>query len=319
MPEGDTVLRTARRMDQALSGRELLRTDLRWPSLGGVDLAGRPVLETVSYGKHILTRLGAAPRGAARVPTAPDGPLTLRSHLRMDGRWQIVDRGFWPRGGGARVRAVLAGPDWTAVGYWLGLLDLVPTADEPLLIGHLGPDIMADAWQSGDPGDPGDPLPGSAAEGVRRVRQWPDRTIGAALLDQTGVAGIGTMYMAETLFLERISPWTPVREVDVPAVLQRARTLLLHGARSAIPTTTGSTVKGREVWVHARSGKPCHRCGTTVRVAMVGQPPKERTAFFCPVCQPGPAPAGAERVPAPLGSNPAFGNNRNPAGYRPRR
>ena len=43
MPEGDTVLRTARRLDAALAGRALVRAELRWPDLGGVDLAGRRV------------------------------------------------------------------------------------------------------------------------------------------------------------------------------------------------------------------------------------------------------------------------------------
>ena len=54
MPEGDTVLRTARRLDAALSGRILVRAELRWPDLGDVDLAGRTVSEVRAYGKQIL-------------------------------------------------------------------------------------------------------------------------------------------------------------------------------------------------------------------------------------------------------------------------
>ena len=60
MPEGDTVLRTARRLHLALAGRPLIRTELRWPTLGHADLAGRTVTEVVSYGKQILTRIAAA-------------------------------------------------------------------------------------------------------------------------------------------------------------------------------------------------------------------------------------------------------------------
>ena len=44
------------------------------------------------------------------------------------------------------MRAVLGGTEWTAVGNWLGLLDLIPTTAEDDLIGHLGPDIMADGF-----------------------------------------------------------------------------------------------------------------------------------------------------------------------------
>ncbi len=148
MPEGDTVLRTARRLDQALAGRPLVRSELRWPTLGEADLAGRTVTEVVAYGKQILTRLAAADPDAPgpRFPTVPDVPLTLRSHLRMEGRWYVHARDAepWPPRTRGSVRAVLGGTEWTAVGTWLGLLDLLPTADEGTLIGHLGPDIMAD-------------------------------------------------------------------------------------------------------------------------------------------------------------------------------
>ena len=295
MPEGDTVLRTARRLHQALAGRPLNRTELRWPTLGGADLAGRTVIEVTAHGKHILTRIAAGDDESRRVATVPAGPLTLHSHLRMDGSWTLHATGTrpWPGAGNAAVRAVLAGQDWTAVGVKLGMLDLVATADEPTLIGHLGPDIMTDRF-------PVDGLP----ESLRRIGLAPERTIGAALLDQTNVAGIGTFYMAEALFVQRLSPWTPVAEVDLGAVLATARRQLINGASAAIPSTTGETAKGRTSFVHARSGRPCRRCGGTVRVAPVGEPPLERTAFYCAVCQPGPTPTDPGRLMRPLGSSP---------------
>src|SRR5664279_3851953 len=213
MPEGDTVLRTARRLHLALTGRSLVRGELRWPGLGEADLAGRQVLEVVAYGKHILTRIGAADPALTvpRIPTVLPEPLTLRSHLRMEGSWYLHARDAepWPARNRVSVRAVLGGAEWTAIGNWLGLLDLVPTTAEGTLIGHLGPDIMADDFE-------------------------PARQVGAALLDQTSVAGIGTMYMAEALFVQRISPWTPIGEVDVPALVGTARRLLLRGATQAV-------------------------------------------------------------------------------------
>lgn len=284
MPEGDTVLRTARRLNTALAGGTLLRTELRWPDLGAVDLAGRRVVEVAAYGKHILTRLA----GNARTE-----PLTLRSHLRMEGQWLIAPPGddHWPKAIGVSVRAVLATADWTAIGRWLGLLDLIPTAAEGTLIGHLGPDIMTDEF------------PGvGRAESIARIAAAPSRHVGAALLDQTTVAGIGTMYMAETLFVQRISPWTPVAEVDLGAVLDTARRLLLRGATSALPSTNGNPRPGSNTYVHARSGRPCLRCGTTVRVAPIGPALKERTAFYCAVCQPGPTPTDDGRIRRPLGA-----------------
>ena len=298
MPEGDTVLRTAHRLHSALAGRSLTRTEFRWPTLGDVDLSGRTVREVTAYGKHILIRIHGEGRWE---------PLTLRSHLRMEGRWSIAPPGdrHWPRAIGVSVRAVLANVEWTAIGTWLGLLDLIPTSTENTLIGHLGPDIMSDSF-------PADGL----TESIRRLETAPGRQIGAALLDQTAVAGIGTMYMAETLFLQRISPWTPSQEVELPALLNAARRLLLRGATGAVPTTTGNPRSGYNTYVHGRSGKPCQRCGAVIRVAPIGAAPKERPAFYCPGCQAGPTPTDDGRARLPLGANPAYRENRRPVGYR---
>ena len=303
------MLRTARRLHLALAGRPLVRAELRWPTLGEADLAGRTVAEVVSYGKQILTRIAAVDPAAPqpRIPTVPDDPLTLRSHLRMEGRWYVHARDAepWPPRNRTSVRAVLGGTEWTAVGSWLGLLDLIPMAAEPTLIGHLGPDIMADSFD-----------PDGAQEATRRLTVDPERQVGAALLDQTTVAGIGTMYMAEALFVQKISPWTPVGEVDVPALLATARRQLLRGATQATPNTSGNPRRGLDTWVHGRSGKPCQRCGGTVRVASIGPTLKERTAFYCPACQPGPTPTDDGKPQRPLGSNPKVQADRRPNGYR---
>ncbi|MET3806235.1 endonuclease-8 [Nakamurella sp. UYEF19] len=300
MPEGDTVLRTARRMDAALAGRPLVRAELRWPDLGDVDLVGLTVHEVTAHGKHLLVRFE---EGAGSVP------LTLHSHFKMEGKWTIAPPGpaHWPRATGVAVRAVLANQDWTAIGTWLGQLDLVPTAAEEQLIGHLGPDVMSDSFP--EVGRP---------ESIARLLKAPARAIGAGLLDQTAVAGIGTMYMAETLFVSRLSPWMPTSEVDVGTVLDTARRLMLRGVTSAVQSTTGNTRQGMTNYVHARSGKSCTRCGATVRVAMIGPADKERTAFYCPVCQPGPTPTDDGRRQSPLGSTAGTSKNRRPAGYRRR-
>jgi endonuclease-8 len=306
VPEGDTVLRTARRLHAALAGRRLTRTELRWPDLGHVDLSGRMVNEVTAYGKHILMRL----EGLAPVGSGVAEPITLRSHLRMEGRWSVSPAGdkYWPPATGISVRAVLQNAEWTAIGTWLGLLDLVPTASEHTLLGHLGPDIMADSF-------PADGL----AESVKKLLSEPARPIGAALLDQTVVAGIGTMYMAEALFLQHVSPWTRTDEADGVAVLTTARRLLLRGAGMAIPTTTGNPRSGSNTFVHGRSGKPCSRCGAVIRVAPIGDVLKERPAFYCPSCQKGPTPTDNDRPTSPLGANPSYRENRRPAGYRPSR
>lgn len=274
------VLRTAQRLDQALAGRVLTRCDLRWPSLATVDLSGREVLEVRSRGKHLLLRTGP-----------DDDRLTLHSHLRMEGSWhlQTADRAVPGGSRGEQLRAVLGNQRWTALGFRLGMLDLVPTAAEDGLVGHLGPDLLGPDWDRD--------------RALANLATDPGRPLGEALLDQRVLAGIGTFYLAETCFLRGLSPWTPVGEVpDLGAVVDLAHRLIHANVGRGLQSTTGDLRDGNRQYVHARSGRPCRRCGGTVRVAPIGPAPQDRTAFWCPTCQPGPAPTDDGRPQAPLGA-----------------
>ena len=127
MPEGDTVWRTATRLNEALAGREIVESDLRWPDIATVDLTGRATLEVVSRGKHVLHRV--------------EGGLTLHSHLRMEGQWRVeATEGLAPRWRrNPQLRALVGAADWTALGLRLGMLEVLPTAREGEVVGHLGP------------------------------------------------------------------------------------------------------------------------------------------------------------------------------------
>jgi endonuclease-8 len=70
----------------------------------------------------------------------------------------------------------------------------------------------------------------------------------------------------------------------------------------AVQTSTGIRRDGENAYVHARSGRPCRRCGTTIRVAPIGPPTRERAMFYCPSCQGGLAPGDSGRPIAPLGA-----------------
>lgn len=282
MPEGDVVLRTARRLHAALAGRALVHSELRWPSLATVDLTGRSVTEVVSVGKHLLTRMTGS---------AGSEPLTLHSHLRMDGSWHIHRTGEpWQPGPHRRrdgVRAVLANNEWTAVGHLLGELDLVPTSQESRLVGHLGPDVLAASWDTE-----------GRDQATANLLADPARPVGEALLDQRVLAGVGTYYLAESLFVRGVTPWTPVADVgDVDALLDVLRRMLWVNANRTVQSTTGDLTAGRAQWVHGRAGRPCRRCGTPVSVAPIGQAPADRVAFYCSRCQEGPRPAaGGQRL-----------------------
>ncbi len=271
MPEGDVVWRVARQLHAALSGRVLTCSDFRVPRFATADLTGREVREAASRGKHLLIRV--------------DGNVTIHTHLRMDGSWRIGQAATTP---GApprypprdhRVRLVLANQQWQAVGYQLGIVELLPSSREHQAVGHLGPDLLAEDWGEA-----------SRAEAVRRLSAQPARPVGEALLDQSNLAGIGNLYKAEALFLTGVSPWRTVGEVrDLAALVDLARRLLDANKERIGQITTGNPGRGQETWVYRRQGRPCRRCGTPIKAdgyAGQGTATLERITFWCPACQP---------------------------------
>jgi endonuclease-8 len=260
VPEGDTVYRAARKLDRALSGQVLLGTDFRVPQHATADLSGGTVIETVSRGKHLLTRIAL-----------DDERWTLHTHLKMEGSWRVHRPGQrWSRPA-HQARVVLETATTTAVGFSLGIVELLPTADEESVVGHLGPDLLGPDWDE--------------EEALRRLREDPDRPIGEALLDQTRLAGVGNMYMAELCFVSGLHPRTPVGQVPaLPRLVRRARQMLDLNKERALQATTGDL--RNPLWVYRRDQASCRRCGSPIRVDMVGPAGRERASYWCPVCQP---------------------------------
>ena len=254
------VWQTARRLHEALAGRTLTRSDFRVPRLATASLAGDVVTETASRGKHLLTRTRNG--------------LTVHTHLRMDGNWRVRPAAERVRDS-HQIRLLLANEEWQAVGYQLGVVELIRTSEEDRVTGHLGPDLLGPDW------DP--------AEAVRRLRAAPDRPIGEALLDQANLAGIGNLYKAEVLFLRCLDPWRPVGAAgDLGPVVELARQLLEANKERFSQVTTGNPARGQETWVYGRSGRPCRRCHTPIKSEGYenrGTITKERITFWCPNCQ----------------------------------
>jgi endonuclease-8 len=259
VPEGDTVWRTARSLDRALAGQVLTRTDFRVPQLATADLGGATVLQTVSRGKHLLTRIDA------------DQPWTLHTHLKMEGSWQVYEPSQRWRRPAHEARVVLTSASRTAVGFSLGIVELLPRHLERDAVSHLGPDLLGPDWDD--------------EEAVRRLLTHPDRGTHESLLDQTCLAGIGNMYAAELCFTSGVHPLTPIGDVaDLPRMVRRARQMLVQNKDRGVQTTTGSLRD--PFWVYRRDRDGCRRCGTPVEVAMVGPDGRDRAAYWCPACQP---------------------------------
>lgn len=251
MPEGDTLHRAARRL-QALVGQ---RISAESPNPRGratrvaETLDGRTLESVEAIGKNLRFRFS--------------GGVVLRSHLRMTGRWSVRPVGGrrvgrpWLVLRGDRVEGVL----------WNGpILELHDRA-----LRRLGPDILA--------------RPPRFDEMLQRLRVADGtRTLGESLLDQSLVAGIGNMWLAESLWDARLSPWLELR--DVP-VADRRRAL-----ESAAALMRASLDTGRETRrVYRRTGQPCPRCSSSI--ASWGLGDDNRTAYWCPHCQAGMDPRGA--------------------------
>jgi endonuclease VIII len=189
-----------------------------------------------------------------------EGGLVLRSHLRMRGRWTVRERGAATRG---RPWLVLRGDSREAVLWGGSVLEL-----NARRIRRLGPDIL------GDPPDVDRMIAGLRRADARRA-------VGEALLDQRLVAGIGNVWKAESLWRAGVSPWRPLGSVS-DEELGRVLTEAAEAMRRSVDT-------GREERaIYRAAGRPCPRCGTPIRSR--GQGDANRTAYWCPHCQPGPEP-----------------------------
>jgi endonuclease-8 len=185
-----------------------------------------------------------------------EGGLVVRSHLRMSGRWQLRPRGE-PRAG--RPWLVLRGETQEGV-LWNGpVLELQTRA-----VRRLGPDVLA--------AEP------DLETMLANLRREPARQLGDALLDQRVVAGIGNLWKAEILWRARLSPWLPVRDASDDEL----RDVLLDAHEQMRASVAGARPPRA---VYRRAGRPCRRCGGTIRSR--GQGDDNRIAYWCPGCQRG--------------------------------
>jgi endonuclease-8 len=259
MPEGDTIHSAARRLGAALVGSPIESIETpqprhaldRWPDR----LAGRAVRSVDAHGKHLFLRF--------------DGDLTIHSHLRMGGQWDVFRRGERWRRSPRRAWLVIRTPEHEVVQFDGPLLELMTDGRTRFdrRLAALGPDILAADFD--------------ADEYLRRLRtDDPTRGIGDALLDQRNVAGIGNMWKSEACFVAGIDPWRRTANVtdgEAVRLVESARPLM-----EASVERGGRGVK-RDLWVFERVGRPCRRCGTPIRAR--GQGDDNRTTYWCPSCQ----------------------------------
>jgi endonuclease-8 len=258
MPEGDTVYRTARHLNEALAGLVLTGSDFRVPKYAELDLTGLVVSSVVSRGKHLLTRVGT---------------VSIHTHLKMEGSWHLYRPGSrWQRPE-HQARVILTTSEWIAVGFDMGTLEVIDTSAEESAVGYLGPDLLGENWD--------------AATAVTNLAALPDREVHVALLDQRNLAGLGNEYVNELCFLRGVLPTRTITDIpDLAGLVALAHRVIRANRDRTERTTTGDTRRGRTGFVYSRDGQPCRRCGTRIQRGRLGADPlKLRDTYWCPRCQ----------------------------------
>ena len=264
MPEGHTIHRLARDHRPVLVGRRVSASSPQGRfSAGAQTLSGRRVEDVEAYGKHLFY--------------AFEGDVLLHVHLGLYGTF-ARGHGPAPEPRGALRLRMIADEDWIDL-RGPTACELFTPADRDRVLARLGPDPLR---------KDGDPAKAWARIAVSRT------AIGALLMDQSVLAGVGNVFRAEVLYRAGLSPFRPGREVPEStwsAMWADLKVLMRAAVRADHIVTTERVDRERRsgparledrFYVYRRHGQPCRRCGSEVRTQeMVG-----RNLYWCPVCQP---------------------------------
>ena len=261
MPEGHTIHRAARLQSAALAGAPVTASSPQGRFADGASLLDGRVLQGIeAVGKHLIYRF--------------EDEVALHVHLGLFGRFDTHrNRVPDPRGS---VRLRLAGHAATVDLRGPTTCEIIDLPDEERLMARLGPDpLRADAD------------PERAWQRISRSR----RAIGALLMDQSVLAGVGNVYRAEALHVEGLHPeregrslsrdefdrlWTTIRGMLRDG--ERAgRIITVSAADAGVPRSR--IPRGQRTYVYRQ--RQCRSCGAPVRAWEMAR----RRAWACEQCQ----------------------------------
>jgi endonuclease VIII len=275
VPEGDTIFRAACALHRALAGQTVTGFESVLPKLERVEIdspiTGRTIEKVEAIGKWTLIYFS--------------GDLILLTHMLMSGSWHIYRPGEkWHRRRDD-MRIILRTEKILAVAFKVPIAEF-HTADSlrrRRVFNQIGPSALADEYND--------------AEILKRLRSRPEITVGQALLAQSLISGIGNVFKSEICFACGVNPFRTVATLSISelsCLVSTARKFLLANVtstsgdqiatHSGLRRTTGRSDREESLWVYARRGEPCRRCGTAIESRKQGL--DARTTFWCPTCQP---------------------------------
>ncbi|MEL7158691.1 MAG: DNA-formamidopyrimidine glycosylase family protein [Actinomycetota bacterium] len=269
MPEGHTIHRYARSHTADLAGRTIAVSSPQGRFTEGARLLdGRRLDEIEAVGKHLFYRW--------------DDGHVLHVHLGLFGKFRTHrSNGGPPPEPTEGTRLALRTDDLTVYLAGPTACDLITPDEEDAIVARLGPDPLR---------------PRASFDRFSEAVARRKTSIGAVLLDQSVIAGIGNVYRSEVPFLAGIDPRRPANAVDPherrllwDLTGQELRRGLKSGRIVTVdPADVGLTRRSQlrnhnRVYVYKRHGEPCHRCQTPIQRVVLAN----RKAWWCPSCQPG--------------------------------
>lgn len=259
MPEGDTIHRAAARLRPALVGATVTRFEA--PRLVGARPWPGAVIDAVeAQGKHLLIHF--------------DSGLSVRTHMRMSGVWHAYRVGErWAKPAHLARVVIEVDRGWVAVCFSAPVVETYRRDTGARALAALGPDLTTlDLAQD------------SALDDVlaRLAAADPRTELGVALLDQRIAAGVGNVFKSEVCWAVRLDPFTPIGDLD-----ETTRRAIWTTAAEQLQANLGPgrrRTHPRGLAVYRRDRRPCHACGTPIRMARQGE--HQRSTYWCPRCQP---------------------------------
>ncbi|MFC6259650.1 bifunctional DNA-formamidopyrimidine glycosylase/DNA-(apurinic or apyrimidinic site) lyase [Levilactobacillus fujinensis] len=274
MPELPEVETVRRGLNRLVAGATVEYVEVFYPKMVTPDrdeftaeLIGRQIERIDRRGKYLLFRFS--------------GDLTMVSHLRMEGKYDVQPEGSPIT---KHTHVVFHLKDDRELRYTdtrkFGRMRLVPTGQEAEMmpsLAKMGPEPTEKTL---------------TLAYMQTIFGKSHKVVKPFLLDQSRIAGLGNIYADEVLWLSKINPLTPANELT-KAQLETLRRNIIAEMALAIQghgTTVHSfsTAFGEagqfqnHLHVYGREGEPCERCGTEIEKIKVAQ----RGTHFCPQCQP---------------------------------
>ncbi|CAJ1227426.1 bifunctional DNA-formamidopyrimidine glycosylase/DNA-(apurinic or apyrimidinic site) lyase [Lactiplantibacillus xiangfangensis] len=269
MPELPEVETVRRGLNRLVKGATIASIDVFWPKIINNDVESfkqrlkQQTIEKVDRrGKYLLFRFSNG--------------LTMVSHLRMEGKYNVAPRGQEQT---KHTHVVFHLTDDRDLLYndtrKFGRMTLVPTGEENTVGGlkKMGPEPVADQL---------------TVAYMTTIFSKSKKMIKPLLLDQSKIAGIGNIYADETLWMSKIHPMRPANsltEEEIASLRQSiidemAMAIKGHGTTvHSFSTAFGEAGQFQnQLHVYGREGEPCERCGTLIEKIKVAQ----RGTHFCP-------------------------------------